>query len=77
LGAEFSFNPLDETTRRDPFALYARARSEFPIYAHPGLPLHSVFRHADIVAALRDADAFSSDLREQLQPYLVQRPELA
>jgi len=73
----FAFNPLDEGTRRDPYGLYARARREQPIYAHPGLPLYSVFRYADVVDALRDADAFSSDLRDQLQPFLVNRPDLA
>jgi cytochrome P450 len=58
----FVFQPLDPATRRDPFALYARGRREQPAFAHAGLPLRvvSVFRHADVQAILRDADAFSN-----------------
>jgi cytochrome P450 len=58
----FAFQPLDPATRRDPFALYARGRREHPVFAHEGLPLRvvSVFRHADVQAILRDADAFSN-----------------
>jgi cytochrome P450 len=58
----FAFQPLDPATRRDPFALYARGRREHPAFAHAGLPLRvvSVFRHADVQAILRDAEAFSN-----------------
>jgi cytochrome P450 len=58
----FVFQPLDPATRRDPFALYARGRREQPAFAHAGLPLRvvSVFRHADVQAILRDAEAFSN-----------------
>jgi cytochrome P450 len=56
----FSFNPFDENTRRDPFDLYARARREHPVYAHPELPVFSVFRYADCHAILRDPQTFSS-----------------
>ncbi len=58
----FAFQPLDPATRRDPFALYARGRAEHPVFVHEGLPLRvlSVFRHADVHAILRDADAFSN-----------------
>lgn len=54
------FNPFDEATRRDPFPLFTRARAEAPIYPHPGLPITSVFRYADVQAILRDADTWSS-----------------
>ncbi len=58
----FVFQPLDPATRRDPFAAYARGRREHPAFAHEGLPLRvvSVFRHADVQAILRDAEAFSN-----------------
>jgi len=58
----FAFQPLDPATRRDPFAVYARGRREHPAFAHEGLPLRvvSVFRHADVQAILRDAEAFSN-----------------
>jgi len=58
----FSFNPLDPATRRDPFALYARARSEAPALLHAGLPLRviSLFRYEDVQATLRDDARFSN-----------------
>src|SRR2546428_3312971 len=58
--APFSFNPFDEATRRDPYALFARARPEHPAWRHEGLPVVSVFRHADCQAILRDPQAWSS-----------------
>lgn len=56
----FTFNPFDEATRRDPHALYARARREHPLHAHEGLPVFSLFRHADIQAVLKDPATWSN-----------------
>jgi cytochrome P450 len=58
----FAFNPLDPAVRRDPFALYARARAEAPALLHAGLPLRvvSVFRHEDVQSTLRDDARFSN-----------------
>src|SRR5437867_3341037 len=58
--ATFFFNPFDEETRRDPYALFARARREHPAWRHEGLPVVSVFRHADCQAILRDPQTWSS-----------------
>src|SRR2546426_1221476 len=58
--APFSFNPFDEATRRDPHGLCARARRGPPAGRHEGLPVVSVFRHADCQAILRDPQAWSS-----------------
>ncbi|HVN83479.1 MAG TPA: cytochrome P450 [Candidatus Binatia bacterium] len=62
LEADFTFNPFDDATRRDPFALFARARREYPAYRHPGLPIPitSVFRYADVMAILKDHATWSS-----------------
>ncbi len=57
----FAFNPFDEATRRSPWALFARARREHPLWRHEGLPLWSVFRHADCQAILRDPKTWSSE----------------
>jgi cytochrome P450 len=57
----FVFNPFDEATRRDPYALFARARREHPVFHHEGLPVSSVFRHADAQAILRDPQTWSSE----------------
>ncbi|MEE2677848.1 MAG: cytochrome P450 [Myxococcota bacterium] len=61
----FAFLPIDPAVRRDPYALYARGRREFPVFEHEGLPvrLFSVFRHADCEAILRDADTWSNSIR--------------
>jgi cytochrome P450 len=56
----FAFDPFDPETRRNPYGLYARARDEHPVYAHPGIPIVSVFRHADVSAILKDATTWSS-----------------
>jgi cytochrome P450 len=77
MSGPFFFNPLDETTRRDPYALYARGRSEFPVFAHEGLPLRvfSIFRHEDCQAILRDDETWSNRFRieeTQLQSDLAE-----
>ncbi len=59
MSSDFLFNPFDEATRRDPFAAYALGR-ERRIYRHPGLPVVSIFRHADTVEVLRDSGAYSN-----------------
>ena len=59
MASDFTFNPFDEATRRDPFAVYARGR-ELRAYRHPGLPVVSIFRHADTIEVLRDWRAFSN-----------------
>jgi cytochrome P450 len=56
---DFFFNPFDEATRRDPWALYARGR-ERRAYRHPGLPVVSIFRYSDVIEVLRDSSLFSN-----------------
>jgi cytochrome P450 len=65
----FSFNPLDPAVRRDPFALYARARDEAPALFHAGLPLRviSLFRYEDVQATLRDDARFSNAPQQALR----------
>jgi cytochrome P450 len=58
--ADFTFDPFDPETRRDPYTLYARARREHPVFRHRGLPIVSVFRHVDVQAILKDAEAWSN-----------------
>jgi len=65
----FAFDPIDEATRRDPFPAYRRARREAPVYAHPGLPVTSVFRYDDVAGILRDPRTWSSaGLRRNVAP---------
>jgi cytochrome P450 len=58
----FEFNPFDDATRRDPAALFTRARREQPVYRHPGLPIVSLFKYADAQGVLRDPETWSSDI---------------
>src|SRR2546425_10365220 len=58
--APFSFTPFDGAPRRDPYALFARARREHPAWRHEGLPVVPVSRHGDCQAILRDPQAWSS-----------------
>ena len=74
---DFTFDPMDETTRRNPFPIYARARREHPVYAHRDLPVISVFRHADLMRIFGDPETWSSDFAMFIQPYLLTQPELA
>ena len=74
---DFTFDPMDEETRRNPFPLYARGRVEHPVYAHRNLPVISVFRHADIMRIFTDPETWSSDFAIFIQPYLLTQPELA
>ena len=54
----FFFNPFDEAIRRDPYPLFARARREHPAWRHPGMPVVSVFTHAEckILCSLPEPD---------------------
>jgi cytochrome P450 len=56
----FAYNPFDEATRRNPYALFARGRREWPVFPHPELPVFSVFRYDDIQGILKDAETWSS-----------------
>jgi cytochrome P450 len=60
MAEDFVFNPFDDDTRRNPFALYARARRGYPVYAHESTPIVSVFRYADVQAILKDAETWSN-----------------
>lgn len=64
----FSFNPLDEQTRRDPYAIYAAGRRTQRVYAHPGLGAASVFRHSDCESILRDPVTWSNVFPQQNIP---------
>jgi cytochrome P450 len=57
----FDFNPFDESVRRDPYALYRRARREHPVFVHTGFPIVSIFRYGHIQAILKDPQTYSSE----------------
>src|SRR5581483_1700640 len=73
--AAFDFNPLDPATRDDPFPWYARGRADHPVHRHPALPIVSMFRYDDVLAILRDAAGWSSDI--PLPPGIELPPDFA
>ncbi len=60
MAEEFTFNPFEDDTRRNPLPLYARARRDHPLYFHPGTPIVSVFRYADVQSILKDPETWSN-----------------
>ncbi|MFQ5697041.1 MAG: cytochrome P450 [Myxococcota bacterium] len=56
----FSFDPLDEALRRNPFPSYAQARRDHPVFVHEGLNAASVFRYDDVLGMLKDAETYSN-----------------
>ena len=63
MSTSFAFNPLDPEVRRNPYALYARGRREFPVRDHTELPMpiYSVFNYDDVQAVLRDDATWSNE----------------
>jgi cytochrome P450 len=55
-----TFDPYDYAIHEDPYPTYARLRAEAPVYHNPRRDFWALSRHADVLAAFRDADRFSS-----------------
>lgn len=56
------FEPFDPAIFDDPYPVYARLRTEAPLYRGSAHHFWTLSRHADIKAALADHRRFSSDL---------------
>ncbi len=54
------YDPYDYAVHEDPYPTYARLREEAPLYRNDELDFWALSRHADVVAAFRDAQRFSS-----------------
>lgn len=54
------YNPLDYGLQDDPYPTYARMREEEPVYYNEELDFYALTRHADVAAALRDAQRYSN-----------------
>lgn len=57
---EIAFDPLDPAQRADPFPVYAEARRDAPVFYAPAFDLWVVTRYDDVLAVLKDDEAFSS-----------------
>ena len=54
------FSPYSQEYFDDPYAIYPRMRDETPIYYDEGEDFYALTRHADVAAALKDHESFSS-----------------
>lgn len=55
-----AFEPLAPDCREDPYPLYRELREREPVHWAPGAGMFCLSRHADVRAALEDAETFSS-----------------
>lgn len=55
-----AFDPMRDVGGEDPYPVYRRLREEAPVYQAPNTNLFCVSRYEDVLAVLRNADAFSS-----------------
>jgi cytochrome P450 len=56
------YDPFAPEVQRDPYPHYARLRQQAPVHAVPGRGMWAVSRHADVSAALKRPDLFSSSI---------------
>jgi hypothetical protein len=59
-GIGVSYDPYDYAIHEDPYPTYAALRAQAPVYYNATHNFWALSRHADVVAAFRDADRFSS-----------------
>ena len=54
------FDPVAQEYFENPYEIYKRMRDEAPIYYDEDEDFYALTRHADVAAALKDTDSFSS-----------------
>jgi hypothetical protein len=59
-GPPLAFDPYAYEVHEDPYPLYARLRAEAPAYRNEVLGFWALSRHADVLAAFKDWETFSS-----------------
>lgn len=62
------FNPYAYEVHEDPYPLYARLRAEAPVYRNDALDFWALARHADVLAAFKDAQLFSNAFGVSIDP---------
>jgi cytochrome P450 len=65
---EVSYDPYDYAIHEDPYPTYARLREQAPLYRNDELDFWAISRHADVAAAFRDHERFSSANGVSLDP---------
>ncbi|MDX6284882.1 MAG: hypothetical protein QOG53_367 [Frankiales bacterium] len=67
-GIEPFLDPYDYRFHEDPYPFYAVLREQAPVYRNDERGFWALSRHADVMAAFRDADRFSSGDGVSLDP---------
>ncbi|MET9485298.1 cytochrome P450 [Nocardia sp. NPDC006630] len=62
------YSPYDFDIHADPYPHYARLRTEAPVYRNDTDDFWALSRHADVLAALRDSERFSSVNGLRMEP---------
>lgn len=62
------FDPYDYALHEDPYPTYAALRAHAPLYRNDEFGFWALSRHADVLAAFRDPDTFSSSDGVSLDP---------
>src|SRR5690349_9895125 len=57
---KLKFNPVAQEYFENPYEIYRRIRDEAPIYYDEAEDFYALTRHADVAAAFKDHDGFSS-----------------
>ncbi|MFP8875965.1 MAG: cytochrome P450 [Myxococcota bacterium] len=60
------YEPMSSKNWRDPYPVYRQLRDEAPLHQAPGSGTWCLSRHADVVAALRQPEIFSSVAMEKI-----------
>jgi cytochrome P450 len=63
-----TYSPYAYEIHEDPYPVYARLRSQAPVYRNDELDFWALSRHEDVVAAFRNVDGFSNAYGVSLEP---------
>jgi len=63
-----TYSPYDYEIHEDPYPVYARLRSEAPVYRNDEFDFWALSRHEDVLGAFRNLDAFSNAQGVSLEP---------
>jgi cytochrome P450 len=63
-----TYSPYAYEIHEDPYPVYARLRAEAPVYRNDEFDFWALSRHADVLAAFRNVDAFSNSHGVSLDP---------
>ncbi|MGY2062824.1 cytochrome P450, partial [Nocardia gipuzkoensis] len=65
---QLQYSPYDFDVHDDPYPYYARLREQAPVFRNEVDDFWALSRHADVLAAFRDSDRFSSANGLRMEP---------